>query len=97
MHSQYISIAHSLFLTGPLEDDSPYPEVRAAVANFDDPDMPVSTLRAWTLGIFWAIVLPGINQFFYFRYPSIMVTGVSGLVPITAFFDVYILIKHSAL
>lgn len=58
-----------------FEDDSPYPEVRAAVANFDDPDMPVSTLRAWTLGIFWAIVLPGINQFFYFRYPSIMVTG----------------------
>ncbi|ETW75392.1 oligopeptide transporter [Heterobasidion irregulare TC 32-1] len=67
--------AHTLFPTGPLEDDSPYPEVRAAVANFDDPDMPVSTLRAWTLGIFWAIVLPGINQFFYFRYPSIMVTG----------------------
>lgn len=27
------------------EDDSPYPEVRSAVANADDPDMPAGTLR----------------------------------------------------
>ncbi|TFY70229.1 hypothetical protein EVG20_g2771 [Dentipellis fragilis] len=58
-----------------LEDDSPYPEVRAAVANFDDPSMPVSTIRAWMIGLFWAILLPGINQFFHFRYPSILVSG----------------------
>ncbi|EKM53153.1 uncharacterized protein PHACADRAFT_197581 [Phanerochaete carnosa HHB-10118-sp] len=56
-----------------FEDDSPYPEVRSAVANYDDPEIPVSTLRAWILGILWAIVLPGINQFFYFRYPTITV------------------------
>ncbi|TFK61872.1 small oligopeptide transporter, partial [Pluteus cervinus] len=55
------------------EDDSPYPEVRSAVANFDDQTMPASTLRAWVLGIFWAIVIPGMNQFFYFRYPSVVV------------------------
>ena len=55
------------------EDDSPYPEVRSAVANFDDPEMPVSTLRAWVLGVLWAMVLPGMNQFFYFRYPTITV------------------------
>ncbi|XP_006456142.1 hypothetical protein AGABI2DRAFT_77707, partial [Agaricus bisporus var. bisporus H97] len=55
------------------EEDSPYPEVRSAVANFDDPSMPVGTLRAWVLGIFWAIVLPGMNQFFYFRYPSVVI------------------------
>jgi hypothetical protein len=30
----------------PFEDDSPYPEVRSAVANTDDFHMPVSTLRA---------------------------------------------------
>jgi hypothetical protein len=30
---------------GDLEEDSPYPEVRSAVANTDDPDMPVNTLR----------------------------------------------------
>jgi hypothetical protein len=51
----------------PIEDDSPYPEVRSAVANFDDPDMPCDTIRSWTIGLLWAMVLPGINQFFYFR------------------------------
>ncbi|PFH48073.1 hypothetical protein AMATHDRAFT_6159 [Amanita thiersii Skay4041] len=58
-----------------LEDDSPYPEVRAAVANTDDPTMPSSTLRAWTLGVIWAVILPGLNQFFYFRYPSVTIGG----------------------
>ncbi|KAH9911356.1 OPT oligopeptide transporter [Epithele typhae] len=60
-----------------LDDDSPYPEVRSAVANTDDPDMPVSTLRAWVIGLVWAIILPGINQFLFFRYPSIVVTGIT--------------------
>ncbi|OBZ77977.1 Sexual differentiation process protein isp4 [Grifola frondosa] len=59
-----------------LEDDSPYPEVRSAVANVDDPFMPVSTLRSWVLGICWAIILPGVNEFYYFRYPSLMVGGI---------------------
>ncbi len=59
-----------------IEDDSPYPEVRAAVANFDDSSMPVTTLRAWLFGILWAMILPGINQFFYFRFPTINVTSV---------------------
>jgi len=40
------------------EDDSPYPEVRSAVANTDDPDIPVSTIRAWVLGLIFAIILP---------------------------------------
>lgn len=39
--------------------------------------MPVSTIRAWVLGICWAIILPGVNQFFYMRYPSIVLGGVS--------------------
>lgn len=42
-----------------LEDDSPYPEVRASVSNTDDPDMPSSTLRAWVIGICFAILVPG--------------------------------------
>lgn len=46
------------------------------MANFDDPDMPASTIRAWVLGIFWAILLAGMNQFFYFRYPSVVIGGV---------------------
>lgn len=52
-----------------VEEDSPYPEVRSAVANFDDPEMPASTLRSWTLGILISILIPGMNQFFHFRYP----------------------------
>ncbi|KAH9979468.1 hypothetical protein BGW80DRAFT_1455174 [Lactifluus volemus] len=35
-----------------FQDESPYFEVRAAVANTDDPRMPSSTLRAWTIGLF---------------------------------------------
>ncbi|KAF8994641.1 oligopeptide transporter [Cyathus striatus] len=65
-------------IAGVLEDDSPYPEVRSAVANTDDPSIPVSTLRSWVLGLMWAIIIPGLNQFFYFRYPSVTVTGVVG-------------------
>ncbi|KAG8718184.1 hypothetical protein FRC08_005782 [Ceratobasidium sp. 394] len=30
---------------GDIEEDSPYPEVRSAVANTDDIDMPCSTFR----------------------------------------------------
>lgn len=74
--------------------ESPYPEVRSAVANFDDPEMPgasielyssrqshllsdeVNTLRAWVIGLLWAVVLSGVNQFFFFRYPTVTVGGV---------------------
>ncbi|KAH9944677.1 OPT oligopeptide transporter [Amylocystis lapponica] len=56
-----------------FEDDSPYPEVRSAVANTDDPDMPCNTLRVWVMGVIWAMIIPGMNQFFFFRYPSVSV------------------------
>ncbi|KAL6307856.1 OPT oligopeptide transporter [Sparassis latifolia] len=56
-----------------FEEDSPYPEVRSAVANTDDPSIPASTLRTWVIGIIWAIIIPGVNQFFFFRYPSVSV------------------------
>ncbi|TDL23824.1 small oligopeptide transporter [Rickenella mellea] len=58
-----------------IEDDSPYPEVRSAVANTDDPNMPASTFRAWCLGIICAIIIPGLNQFMFFRWPSVAVGG----------------------
>jgi len=61
-----------------LEDESPYPEVRSAVANTDDPTMPSSTLRAWVVGLIWAVLIPGVNQFFFFRYPSITISSVCG-------------------
>jgi OPT family small oligopeptide transporter len=59
-----------------LEDDSPYPEVRAAVANTDDTTIPVGTFRAWFIGILWAILIPGLNQFFFFRFPSVTIGGI---------------------
>ncbi len=59
-----------------FDDESPYPEVRSAVANTDDPEMPAATLRVWIIGLVWAVILPGINQFFFFRYPSVLVGGV---------------------
>jgi hypothetical protein len=68
-----------------LEDESPYPEVRSAVANTDDPYMPSSTLRAWVVGLIWAIVIPGVNQFFFFRYPSITISQVRGFYYSAAF------------
>ena len=33
------------------EEDSPYPEVRAAVSNIDDPEMPTLTIRMWIVGL----------------------------------------------
>jgi hypothetical protein len=38
--------------------------------------MPVSTFRAWVIGLFWAIIVPGTNQFFYFRYPAVGISAV---------------------
>lgn len=62
-------------IAGVLEDDSPYPEVRSAVANTDDPSIPVNTLRAWVIGLIWSILIPGLNQFLFFRYPSVTITS----------------------
>ncbi|KAF8265720.1 OPT oligopeptide transporter [Lactarius quietus] len=74
-----------------IEDESPYPEVRSAVANTDDPTMPVSTLRACLLGIIWAVLIPGVNQFFYFRYPSVVIDG---LIPLFVSFPIGMLWAH---
>jgi OPT family small oligopeptide transporter len=60
-----------------FDDESPYPEVRSAVANTDDFDMPASTLRTWVLGIAFAIIMPGLNQFFFFRFPSVQISGIA--------------------
>ncbi len=59
-----------------LEDDSIYPEVRAAVSNIDDPDMPVNTWRAWSLGLISSVLLSGINQYFNFSTPIITLTQI---------------------
>ncbi|KAK4683607.1 hypothetical protein P7C73_g6631, partial [Tremellales sp. Uapishka_1] len=53
-----------------IEEDSPYPEVRASVSNMDDPEMPALTLRAWVLGMFLSVIICGLNTFFHFRTPA---------------------------
>ncbi|KAF9458343.1 glutathione transporter [Collybia nuda] len=59
-----------------FDDESPYPEVRAAVSSIDDPLMPVNTFRMWFLGIFFTIAVSGLNQLFSMRYPSVYITGI---------------------
>ncbi|KAB8289796.1 hypothetical protein EYC80_010429 [Monilinia laxa] len=50
--------------------DSPHPEVRAAVKNYDE-DIPANTIRAWTIGMFLVIIGASMNTLFSLRLPSI--------------------------
>ncbi|KEI41575.1 uncharacterized protein L969DRAFT_85375 [Mixia osmundae IAM 14324] len=61
---------------GMEEEDSPYPEVRASVSNYDDPEMPCITFRSITLGLFFVVVCGSLNLFFQLRYPSPYITPI---------------------
>ncbi|EEP76496.1 OPT family small oligopeptide transporter [Uncinocarpus reesii 1704] len=61
-----------------VSENSPYPEVRAAVRNKDE-DVPVDTIRAWTIGIFLTTVGSGLNSLFALRAPSIVVSSMVAL------------------
>lgn len=54
-----------------ITNNSPYSEVRAVVSNKDDTSAPCSTIRAWTIGIFFSVFLAFINQLFSIRQPPI--------------------------
>jgi hypothetical protein len=54
------------------EENSPYPEVRAAVRNFDE-DLPCNTIRAWTIGMTLVVVGASMNTLFSLRQPSISI------------------------
>ncbi|CAK7271076.1 hypothetical protein SEPCBS119000_004415 [Sporothrix epigloea] len=56
-----------------MEDNSPYPEVRASVRNYDV-DLPANTIRAWTIGLILCTVGSGVNMLFSMRNPSVSVT-----------------------
>lgn len=62
-----ISIQHEII------EDSPYPEVQAAVQTFDDPTIPANTLRAWFLGLLFVTIGSGLNVLFSLRDPSISI------------------------
>ncbi|KZV69639.1 OPT superfamily oligopeptide transporter [Peniophora sp. CONT] len=54
-------------------ENSPYAEVRANVDPTDDPTMPVSTIRAWFIGIIFCVIGSFIDNLFAFRNPSISI------------------------
>ncbi|KAK0535631.1 hypothetical protein OC835_002306 [Tilletia horrida] len=78
-------IKAELRLEDALQDDSIYPEVRAAVSNVDDPTMPINTFRTWFIGLIATILLAGLNQFFSFRYPSVSISSLVAQVVVFPF------------
>jgi hypothetical protein len=58
-----------------LEEDSPYPEVRSSVRPLDDPELPVNTIRAWTLGFLLCTVVAACNILLGLRRSPIIITA----------------------
>ena len=54
------------------DEDSPYPEVRAAVRNYDE-DLPCNTVRAWVIGLSLVVLGASMNTLFSLRRPSISI------------------------
>ncbi|KAG6025820.1 hypothetical protein E4U41_001447 [Claviceps citrina] len=52
--------------------DSPYPEVRAAVRNYDE-HLPCNTVRAWVIGLLLVVLGASMNTLFSLRQPSISI------------------------
>ncbi|EMG46131.1 Oligopeptide transporter, putative [Candida maltosa Xu316] len=50
---------------------SPYPQVRAVTDPYDDPTIPVETVRVYIVATIWTALAAVINQFFSERQPSI--------------------------
>ncbi|EAU32140.1 conserved hypothetical protein [Aspergillus terreus NIH2624] len=61
-----------LEVTQELLDNSPYPEVRAAVVNYDEGGHS-NTIRAWTIGLLFATIGSALNMLFSLRQPYIII------------------------
>ena len=61
------------------EDNSPYPQVRASVAPYDDTTLSIWTPRMWCLSILFSMLGSSTNLFFSLRYPSVAITPVIAL------------------
>ncbi|KAE8151097.1 OPT oligopeptide transporter protein-domain-containing protein [Aspergillus avenaceus] len=55
-----------------LIDNSPYPEVRAAVPNYDEGGHS-NTIRAWVIGLLLSTIASGMNMLFSLRQPYIVI------------------------
>jgi OPT family small oligopeptide transporter len=64
-----------LAIEAELEENSPYPEVVAAVRNTDE-DVPANTIRAWFLGFIFVTIGSGCNMLFSLRNPAIQITSI---------------------
>lgn len=62
-----------------LLDNSPYPEVRAAVPNFDEGGCS-NTLRAWFIGLLFTTIGSALNALFNLRQPYIVIPSYIGQV-----------------
>ncbi|KAK3347049.1 OPT oligopeptide transporter protein-domain-containing protein [Lasiosphaeria hispida] len=58
-----------------LRYSSPYPGVRAVADPIDDQNVPIETVRAYFLGISWAVIGTFMSTFFNSRFPSISLNG----------------------
>lgn len=72
---------HDYMELNPEDDDSPYPEVRAAVPNVDDKSLPQNTVRMWVIGILMTTIGCTINVLFSFHSPVFVIsTFVSAII-----------------
>ena len=65
-----------LSIESDLTENSPYPEVVAAVPNTDDVSLPANTVRAWILGMTFVTIGSGLNMLFSLRNPTISLTSI---------------------
>ena len=56
-----------------VTENSPYAEVRAIVENWDDHELPVSTIRAYIIGSLFVFGGAFVNQLFTNRQPSVTI------------------------
>uniref|UniRef100_L2FRZ5 Small oligopeptide opt family n=1 Tax=Colletotrichum fructicola (strain Nara gc5) TaxID=1213859 RepID=L2FRZ5_COLFN len=57
-----------------LHEDSPYPEVRSSVQPFDDPELPINTIRAWVIGAIMCTIIAACNILLGLRRSPIIIT-----------------------
>ncbi|KAH8646224.1 small oligopeptide transporter [Xylariales sp. PMI_506] len=58
-----------------LIENSPYPEVRASVRNYDV-DVPANTVRAWIIGFLLTTIFSAVNSLFSLRAESLTITSI---------------------